>query len=177
MMNEVIKAMHERRSVKKYKAEMPPKELISQVVDAGLWAASGMGQQNTKLIVVKNHDLRNRISELNRLIGGWKEGLDPFYGAPVIIVVLDRKDTTTTKNDGSLVMGNMMLAAHSLGLGSCWINRAKEVFELEEGRKILEEIGINADNWVGVGNLALGYPDGDAPKAHARKVNRIVTME
>ncbi len=176
-MNEVIKAIRERRSIRKYKNEMPSDDLVKQVVDAGLWAASGHGAQNTKFIIVKNKQLRDELSLLNNKVWGKKEGTDPYYGAPMMIVVLDKKGTTSTTQDGSVALANMMLAAHSLGLGSCWINRAKEVFELEEGRKILEELGFDPDNWVGVGNLALGYPDGDAPKAHDRKSNRVITVE
>ncbi len=176
-MNEVIKAIRERRSIRKYKSEMPSAEFVKQVVDAGLWAASGHGAQNTKFIIVKNKQLRDELSVLNNKVWEKAEGFDPYYGAPMMIVVLDKKGTTSTTQDGSVALANMMLAAHSLGLGSCWINRAKEVFELAEGRKILEELGFDPDNWVGVGNLALGYPDGDAPKAHARKANRVITVE
>ncbi len=176
-MNEIIKAMRERRSIRKYKAEMPADELIAQVVEAGLWAANGKGRQNSKLLVVKNKEMRDTLSRLNCQVGTWKADIDPYYGAPVIISVLDKKGTTHFFQDGSVVMANMMLAAHSIGLGSCWINRAREVFELEEGRKILENLGLDADEWIGVGNLALGYPDGDAPKAAPRHPDRVITVE
>ncbi len=177
MMNEILIAIEERRSIRKYKDEKPAADLVQQVVDAGLWAASGMGQQETRLIVVKNKDLRNELSELNRQIGGWKEGFDPFYGAPMVVVVLGKKGRGVASYDGSLVMANMMLAAHSVGLASCWIHRAKETYETEAGRKLLENFGLDADNWEGVANLILGYADGDAPKAAPRKVNRVITVE
>ncbi len=176
-MNEVIKAIHERRSIRRYKAEMPSAELIDQVVDAGLWAANGRNLQNSKLIVVKNKQLRDKLSLLNCQVGGYKEGTDPYYGAPIIIMVIDKKGTTHTEKDGCSVLATMMLAAHSLGLGTCWINRAKETFELEEGRAILEELGLEPDCWVGVGSLAIGYPDGEVPKGAPRKPDRVTTVE
>ncbi len=176
-MNEVIKAIRERRSIRKYKADMPSAELINQVVEAGLWAANGKHLQNSKLIVVKNKELRDELSRLNCQVGGYKEGTDPYYGAPMIIMVLDKKGTNHAEKDGCAVLTNMMLAAHSLGLGTCWINRAKQTFELEEGRAILEDLGLDPDNWVGVGSLAVGYPDGEIPKGAPRKANRVITVE
>ncbi len=176
-MNEIIKAMLERRSIRKYKKEMPEKALVDQVVEAGLWAASGAGLQYTRLIVVRDPKLRDELSRLNRQVGGWGEEYEPYYGAPMLIAVLDKKGTGHCVNDGSLALGNMMLAAHAVGLGSCWIHRAKEVFEMEEGRQLLEKLGMNPDEWVGVGNLALGYPDGDAPKAAPRKEDRVFVLE
>lgn len=176
-MNEILKAIRERRSIRKYKSELPSADLVQQVVDAGLWAANGHGAQNTKLIVVKNKQLRDELSRLNNQVWGKADGVDPYYGAPMLIAILDKKGTTSVTQDGSVAMANMMLAAHSLGLGSCWINRAKEVFELPEGRRILEELGFDPGNWVGVGNLALGYPDGEMPKPRDRKSNRVITVE
>ena len=128
-MNEIIKAIKERRSIRKFKPDMPPKADIEQIVEAGLYAANGMGKQAVVTVAVTNQEIRDRIAETNRKIGGWKEGFDPFYGAPVILIVLAEKNWANRVYDGSLVMGNMMLAAHSLGLGSIWIHRAKEEFE------------------------------------------------
>ena len=125
-MNDVVKAMKERRSVRKFKEELPKKADLEQVVEAGLFAASAMGRQATKMVVVTDRKLRDRISEMNRKVGGWDAGFDPFYGAPAMIIVLAEKDWGNRVYDGSLVMGNLMLAAHSLGLGSIWIHRARE---------------------------------------------------
>ncbi len=175
-MNEVIRAIKERRSVRKYKDGLPPKSDIEQIVEAGLFAANGMGKQETAIVVVTNKSLRDRISEMNRKIGGWDEGLDPFYGAPVILLVLAKKDWRNRVYDGSLVLGNMMLAAHSLGLGSIWIHRAKEELESDEGKKILSELGI-ADEWEGIGHCAVGYVDGDLPVAAPRKAGRVFWAE
>ena len=124
-MNEIIKAMEERRSVRKFKPDMPEKADIEQIIEAGLYAANGRGRQTAIVIAVTNKALRDKISEDNRKIGGWAEGFDPFYGAPVILIVLAEKNWPTAVHDGSLVMGNLMLAAHSLGLGSIWIHRAR----------------------------------------------------
>lgn len=175
-MNEIIKAIKERRSIRKFKAELPSKADLEQIVEAGLYAASGMGKQPTKIIVVTNKELRNKISEMNRKIGDWDEGFDPFYGAPVIMIVLAEKDWRNKIYDGSLVMGNLMLAAHSLGLGNIWIHRAKEEFESEEGKKILKELGIEGE-WEGIGHCAVGYMDGEMPKAAPRKDGRVVWAE
>ena len=135
-MSEVLKEMKERRSIRKYKADMVPQEILDQIIEAGLYAASGKGTQNTIIIQVTKKELRDEIAEMNRKIGGWEEGFDPFYGAPAMLIVLARKDWPTGIYDGSLVMGNLMLAAHDLGIGSCWIHRAKEEFETEWGKEL-----------------------------------------
>lgn len=108
-MNEIIKAMEERRSIRKFKPDMPTKEDLEQIIEAGLYAANGMGKQETITIAVTNKKLRDRLSAINAKIGGWKEGFDPFYGAPAILIVLADKNWANRVYDGSLVMGNMML--------------------------------------------------------------------
>ena len=151
---------------------MPTRELIDQVVEAGLYAANGMGRQATKIIVVTDQNLRNRISEDNCAIGGWKQGFDPFYGAPCILIVIAEKEWRNRVYDGSLVIGNMLLAAHALGLGSIWIHRAKEEFETAFYQKLLRDLGIEGE-WEGIGHCALGYIDGEIPKAAPRKEDRV----
>ena len=121
-MNEILKAMEERRSVRKFKPDMPRREDLEAIIEAGLYAASAMGKQSAIAVAVTNRELRDRISDDNRKIGGWGEGFDPFYGAPAILIVLAPKNWPNRVYDGSLRMGNMMLAAHSLGLGSIWIH-------------------------------------------------------
>ena len=175
-MNDVIKAMEERRSIRKFKAEQPKKADLELVVEAGLFAASAMGRQATKMVVVTDRKLRDRISEMNRKIGGWDAGFDPFYGAPAMIIVLAEKDWGNRVYDGSLVMGNLMLAAHSLGLGSIWIHRAREEFESDEGKEILRSLGIEGD-WEGIGHCAIGYTDGGIPDPAPRKEGRVVWAE
>ena len=161
-------AIINRRSVRKYKTDMIPRDIIERIVEAGTYAANGRGHQASIILAVTNKELRDKLSEMNRKIGGWDEGFDPFYGAPVVLVVLAEKDWPTHVYDGSLVMGNLMLEADALGIGSCWIHRAKEEFESEEGKEILKSLGIEGD-YEGIGHCILGYADGPAPKAAPRK--------
>lgn len=175
-MNEIIKAIKERRSVRKFKPDLPSAEDIDQIIEAGLYAASGKNQQDVIIIAVRNPELRARLVRDNCRIGGWAEGHDPFYGAPVILIVLAAKDWPLRVYDGSLALGNMMLAAHALGLGSIWINRAKEEFEMPEYQQLLKDLGIEGQ-WEGIGHCAVGYPDGALPKAPERKPHRVYYAE
>ena len=173
-MNEVIRAMEERRSVRAYTDEMPSREQIETVVEAGLWAASGMGQQDPVIIAVTNRALRDRLSAMNAEIIGDPDR-DPFYGAPVVLVVLAPRDQRNRVYDGSLVMGNLMLAAHALGLGSCWIHRAREEFDTPEGKAILAGLGIEGD-YEGIGHCILGYP-AEVPDPKPRREGRVFLAE
>lgn len=175
-MNEVIKAMKERRSIRKFKAEMPPKADLEQIVEAGLYAANGRGRQAVITIAVTDKELRDKLSAVNNEIMGGPEGNDPFYGAPAILIVLANKEVPTAPYDGSLVMGNLMLAAHSLGLGSIWIHRAKEEFEMPEYQKLLKDLGIEGE-WEGIGHCAVGYIDGEYPAAAPRNDGRVFWVE
>ena len=173
MDNPVIQARKERRSCRQFKPDSVPRDLVEQVAEAGLWAASGMGRQSVKIVVVEDKALRDRLSAMNCRIGGWPEGFDPFYGAPVVLAVLADKSAFTSIYDGSLVMGNLMLAAHSLGLASIWIHRAKEEFESDEGKAILQSLGIEGD-WEGIGHCALGYSAAPLPSPAPRTPGRVV---
>lgn len=175
-MNEILTAMKERRSIRKFKPDMPSKADLEQIIEAGRYAANGRGRQATLTLAVTNRELRDQIAADNREIGGWEEGFDPFYGAPAILIVLAEKDWPTHVYDGSLVMGNMMLAAHSLGLGSIWIHRAKEEFEMEKYQELLTSLGIGGE-WEGIGHCAVGYIDGEAPMATERKEGRVIWAE
>ena len=174
-METVLNAMRERRSVRKYKADMPSREIIDKVIEAGLWAASGMGRQPCVIVAVTDKALRDRLSEMNRAIGGWQPGFDPFYGAPVALIVLADKSAPTAVYDGSLVMGNLMLAAHALGLGSCWIHRCKQMFELPEGKALLKKWGL-PETLTGVASIALGYAACEHPAAKPRKADYILKV-
>ena len=171
-MNEIIKAIKERRSIRSFRQDMPEKKDIEAIADAGLYAASAMGKQNVITIAVTDKKLRDKISEENRKIGGWGEDFDPFYGAPVIFIVLGKKEWPNRVYDGSLVMGNLMLAAHSLGLGSIWIHRAKEESENGALADILSSLGIEGE-WEGIGHCAVGYINGEVPAPAPRKENRV----
>ncbi len=166
----------ERRSCRSYNPELIPQGVLDQILEAGKFAATGMGKQSPIMIAVTDKALRDRLMEMNRKIGGWAEGFDPFYGAPAVLLVLAKKDTPFTVQDGSLSMGNMMLAAHALGLGSCWINRAKEAFETEEGKALLRELGVEG-TYEGVGHCVVGYPLGQTPAAKPRKDGRVFWAE
>jgi len=163
-----------RRSVRKYKSDMIPRETLDQILRAGAYAATGRNLQSPIMIAVTNRELRDRLSAMNARIMGTET--DPFYGAPVVVIVLADRSVPTYVYDGSLVMGNLMLAAHELGIGSCWIHRAKEEFDSEEGKQILRELGVEGD-YEGIGHCILGYADGPLPAAKARKENYIYYAE
>lgn len=169
-----LEVLKTRRAIRSYESRIPEKELIDKVLEAGTYAPTGMGMQSPVIVAVTNPDVRDRLSKMNAEIMG--RDTDPFYGAPVVLVVLADKDIPTYLYDGSLVMGNLMNAAHAVGLGSCWIHRAKEVFETEEGKAILKEWGIEG-NYEGIGNCILGYPVGGQPEPKARKADYIRYVE
>ena len=173
-MSSAMENMLTRRSVRKYKSDMIPREILDQILKAGSYAATGRNLQSPIMIAVTNQELRNRLSAMNARIMGVES--DPFYGAPVVIVVLADRSVPTYVYDGSLVMGNLMLAAHELGIGSCWIHRAKEEFNSEEGKEILKQLGIKGD-YEGIGHCVLGYPDGPLPAEKARKDHYIYYAE
>ena len=171
MMNEVIKSMIERRSIRSYKSDAVSMELIDEILTAGTYAPTGRNKQAPIIIAVTDKALRDRLSKINAAVMG--SDSDPFYGAPVVLIVLADKTVPTYIYDGSLVMGNLLGAAHSLGLGACWIHRAKETFESDEGKAILRELGIEGD-YEGIGNCILGYIDGDIPATRPRKDGYII---
>ena len=169
-MNEVLTALQTRRSCRSYKPDLIPEEVLEQILEAGTYAATGMGKQSPIMIAVTDRVLRDRLSKLNAAVMGM-DG-DPFYGAPELIIVLADRKVPTYLYDGSLVMGNLMNAAHALGVASCWIHRAKEEFDSVEGKALLCELGIEGD-YEGIGHCILGYAAGaDRPPA-PRKENYI----
>ena len=169
-MSETLDMILTRRSQRAYKPDMVPQDIIDRIIEAGLYAASGMGRQNTVIVAVTDREERDRLSKMNAAIMG--TDTDPFYGAPVVLIVLADRSTPTFVYDGSLVMGNLMLAAHALGIGSCWIHRAKQEFDSEEGKAFLKKLGIEGD-YEGIGHCILGYPDGDPKPAAPRKPGRV----
>jgi len=172
---DAIENLMTRRSIRKYKSDMVPKDIIEKIVEAGTYAATGMNKQSPIIIAITNKELRDRLSAMNAKIMG--ANTDPFYNAPVVLIVLANKDTMPTYvYDGSLVMGNLMNAAHAYGISSCWIHRAKEEFESEEGREILRSLGIEG-NYEGIGNCILGYADCEAVSPSPRKENYVYWAE
>ena len=171
---DAIENLITRRSCRQYKPDAVPKELLDTVLKAGTFAPTGMNWQTPVIIAVTNKELRDRISKWNaRVIG---TDTDPFYGAPVVLIVLADKSKPTYLYDGSLVLGNLMNAAHACGLASCWIHRAKEEFETEEGKALLKELGIEGD-YEGIGHCILGYAAGEPAPAAPRKEQYIFRAE
>lgn len=173
-MSEVINNMKTRRSIRKYKPDMIPEDVLNRIIEAGTYAATGMGKQSPIIIAVTNKEIRDKFSKMNAEIMGVDS--DSFYGAPVVLIVLADKARPTYVYDGSLVMGNLMLAAHAEGIGSCWIHRAKEEFESAEGKAFLKSLGIEGD-YEGIGHCVLGYTDGEEPKAMPRKENYVYCVK
>lgn len=173
---ETMNLMLTRRSIRKFSPEPVSRALLEQVIQAGLYAPSARNSQSTMILAVTRPDLIRRLSEMNRIIMGKAEGVDPFYGAPAVLLVLGEKSWPHRVYDGSLVMGNLMLAAHCLGLGSCWIHRAREEFDSPEGQEILRELGVDGE-WEGIGHCVLGYPEEQLPAPPPRKENRVRWVE
>ena len=171
-MNAVLEQIKSRRSIRRYRPDPIPQEILDQIIEAGTYAASGKGQQSAIIVQVTDRETRDKIADWNRRTGGWPEGHDPFYGAPAMVIVLARKDWPNRVYDGSVVMENLMLAAHALGVGSCWIHRAREEFETPWGKELLKSLGIEKE-YEGIGHCALGYAEGEPPEAAARKADRV----
>ena len=172
-MNETISCLLNRRSVRAYRPEQIKPAELETILQAGLYAPSAMNLQPSIMLVIQDRETISMLSRLNAMVMG--RDTDPFYGAPTVIVVLADKNAPNHVQDASLVMGNLMNAAFSLGVDSCWINRAREVFEMPEARALLREKGIS-DDYVGVGNCILGYRSGELPEAPSRREGRIIKL-
>ncbi|MBP3885433.1 MAG: nitroreductase [Olsenella sp.] len=167
---ETMECLLSRRSCRKYKPDPVPGEIVDKIIEAGLYAPSGMGRQSPIVIAVSDPLMRDSLSRVNAEI--MRVASDPFFGAPTVLVVLAKKDVPTRVYDGSVMLANMMTAAQDLGLSSCWIHRAKETFERPEGKALLDRLGI-PDEYEGVGNLILGYASEEPPAAKARREGRV----
>ena len=166
-----LETLYERRSIRKYKSEQIRDEELELVLKAGMCAPTGMNMQSPIIIAVQNAEEISYLSSLNAKIMG-NENIDPFYGAPTVLIVLADANNKNAMKDGSLVMGNLMNAAYAVGLGSCWINRATELFAAPEGKALLEKWGIKGE-YIGIGNCILGYPDQEHPVMKPRKENYV----
>lgn len=172
---EAIENLMTRRSIKSYDPErMPEQNLIDKITEAGTFAPTGRGAQSPIIVEVKNKIVRDHLSKLNAEVMG--ASFDPFYGAPVVLVVLADKSKPTYIYDGSLVMGNLLNAAHAVGLGSCWIHRAKEIFSSSEGKQLLKEWGVEGD-YEGIGFCVLGYPLRTPSKVAPRKPGYVIKVD
>ncbi len=169
-MAETLITLKTRRSCRAYRPELIEENKLNAIIEAGTYAATGMGKQSPIIIAVTDRTMRDKLSKMNAAVMG-RDG-DPFYGAPELLIVLANKAVRTYLYDGSLVMGNMMNAAADLGVASCWIHRAKETFESEEGKAILKELGIEGE-YEGIGNLILGYAAEPAAEPAPRKADYV----
>lgn len=168
-MQEILK---NRRSIRKYKPQQVTDRELDAVLEAGLYAPSGMNGQKTVMVAVRDKQTRDQLSRMNAQVMGANS--DPFYGAPCVIVVLSDPERPTWLEDGSLVMGNLLNAACEMGLGSCWIHRAQQMFDSPEGKALLKQWGLS-ENLRGVGNCILGYPD-ETPAPKPRVEGRIIKV-
>ena len=173
-MAETLLTLKTRRSCRAYKPELIEEEKLNAIIEAGTYAATGRGMQSPIIIAVTDRAVRDRLSKMNAAIMG--ASIDPFYGAPELLIVLASKERPTYIYDGSLVLGNMMNAAADLGVGSCWIHRAKEEFESEEGKALLKSLGIEGE-YEGIGHLVLGYPAAPLADPAPRKENYVYRIQ
>ncbi len=172
-MNETVKSLIERRSIRAYKKDLVPEEVLDEILEAGKYAPSGMNCQGTMMVMTQNPELVAKLSKMNAEVMGTTS--DPFYGAPAVIMVFADSNQGTCVENGSLVMGNLMNAAHALGVDSCWIHRAREVFAGPEGQALKKEWGV-PDSYIGIGNCILGYRACDYPAAKPRKEGFVVKI-
>ncbi len=172
-MNETVKTILDRRSVRQFDSRKVEREKLEEIVNAGLYAPSASNRQDRIIIVIEDKDTLRNLRKINAGVMGKTDGFDPFYGASAVILVAGRKESPTALLDGAASIENMLIAATSLGLGSCWVHRAKEELESEWGRELLSSLGIK-DEYVGVGNIALGYYNGEKKlQAAPRKDNTV----
>ena len=172
-MNETIKILLERRSIRKFKPEQIKEEELNAILEAGMYAPSGGNQQAALLVVIQDKETLKKLSAMNAAVLG--KDIDPYYGAPTLILVFADKSKVTPIEDASLALGNMFNAAASLGIGSCWVHRARQMFETQEGKDLLKKWGVTGD-YVGVGSCILGYADCEHPKAAPRKDNFVIRV-
>ena len=172
-MNEAMKNLLERRSVRGYKKDLVPAEVLDEILEAGKYAPSGMGQQKTLMVITQKPELVAKLSKMNADVMGAKS--DPFYGAPTVVIVFADSEQGTCVENGSIVMGNLMNAAHAVGVDSCWIHRAREVFDSEEGKALKAEWGV-PESYIGIGHCVLGYRSGEYPEAKARKDGFVIKV-
>ena len=172
-MNECIKTLLSRRSIRKFRPEQIKEDELKTILEAGMYAPSGANQQSALFVVVQDRETLKKLSAMNAAVLG--KNIDPYYGAPTVILVFADRSKVTPIEDGTLALGNMFNAAASLGIGSCWVHRARQMFETDEGKDLLKKWGVTGD-YTGVGSCILGYPEGDHPKAAPRKDNYVIRV-
>ncbi len=173
MTNETLECLKTRRSIRKYQEKQVEEEQLQAILEAATYAPTGAGKQSPVIVVIQDPETIKKISKMNAAVAGM-ENMDPFYGAPTVAIVLaDHTAIPTWQEDAALVAGNLLNAAHSVGVDSCYIFRAKEVFSSEEGLALLKEWGLN-ENYIGVANCILGYRDCEMPEPAPRKDRYII---
>ena len=165
-MNEVLKVLKERRSCRSYRPEQITDEELNAVLEAGTYAPTARGQQSPIIVAVQNPAVVEQLRKMNAAVLGTPEA------DPSVLVVLAARDNTNRVYDGSCVMSNLMNAAKAVGLASCWVHRAKEVFDSEEGKALLRQWGVEGD-YEGIGHCILGYRADTAPAPAPRKEHYI----
>lgn len=170
-MNPTLQSLKTRRSCRRYKAEQITREELEAVLEAGTYAPTGHGTQSPQMVVVQDKELRNRLSVMNAAV--MDSTSDPFYGAPTAVIVFYDSSNANGFADGCMVMGNLLNAAHAVGLGSCYINRAREMFDTPEGEELKKSWGV-APQMRGVAICILGYADGGILPAKPRKADYVI---
>jgi nitroreductase len=172
-MNETIKTLLTRRSIRKFKPEQVKEVELNAILEAGMYAPSGANQQSALFVVVQDKETLKKLSAMNAAVLG--KDIDPYYNAPTVILVFADKTKVTPVENASVALGNMFNAAASLGVGSCWVHRTNQMFETLEGKDLLKKWGVTGD-YIGVGSCILGYPDGEHPEAAPRKDNFVIRV-
>lgn len=173
MKKETLESLKNRRSIRKFKGEQITKEELDIVLEAGIYAPTAMNRQSPKIVAVQDREMVKKLSKMNAAVMG--SANDPFYGAPTVVIVFGDSEVKNCIQDASLVLGNLLLGAYAAGLGSCWINRAMEMFETEEGKELKKQWGVD-EKYVGVGCCILGYQDGETPEAKPRREDYIIRI-
>ena len=170
MDNEILKALRERRSIRSFKKEQITDEELKAVLEAGTYAPTGMGYQDPWIVAVQDPKIIAQLVKMNAAVMNSKN--NPYYDAPTIVLVFGSplEKWGNSVCDGSLVLGNMMNAAHAIGLGSCWINREREMFATEEGKELMAKLGL-PEGLIGIGSISLGYIAKEAAPPKPRKEN------
>ena len=165
-MNETIENLKTRRSIRKFKDEQISDEDLNTILEAGTYAPTGRGAQSPKIVVIQNEDTIKELSAWNRSFFPTEmpEDMDPFYGGKTLLIVLADSELPTYVEDGASVLAVLVNAAHAVGVGSCWIHRARDEFASPEGKKLLKEWGID-EKYEGIGHVVLGYPDMESEAA------------
>ena len=174
-MRDILDELKGRRSVRKYKEDAVPEDLMDEIIEAGLYAPTGMNRQEQLILKITEPSAVRELGLINGKLMG-REGMDAFYGAPAVLCVFSKRGARTGIHDGCSVLSNMMNEAASLGLGTCWIHRGKEQFETPEGKAILEKAGIDGDAYECIDSVIVGYPDGEIPQAGPRKEGRVFSI-